>query len=472
MESNFEIIDRKNDEEIFDDHPLSKVLNEFLGGMDDLRDAIYISIPSIAKKQGDEAVKCAKEIQKYAIHDGDVADIVTAAGPHAASKIIDTVTRLQRLSSSNALSVLERSLFVGLFSQYDVFIGRLLTGIYMLKPDLFKGISREISLSDLLEFDSLASVKLDMLDKEIDSFRRDSYIEQFSCLEKKFDIVLKKFKEWPDFVELGQRRNLMTHNGGSVSEQYLNSCDREGYVFEKRPAIGENLSLGSKYFDHAIATLSKVAFMLTHTLWRKLVPQDADIADKFLNRNIYDLLKQKKWALAAEFGSFGLSPSILKRSKEMPRGIRVINTAIALTRLGRGKDAVALLDTVDWSASIREFKLADAVLRNKLTEAQAIMRSIGKKGELVNQLAYHQWPLFQVFCDTKEFQDAYHEIYGIPFIEKAAQTANIAKDDSINVNKDEGTVSRKKAPNKGPIKLTKKAPTLKIKPGAPLPKGA
>ena len=43
------------------------------------------------------------------------------------------------------------------------------------------------------------------------------------------------------------------------------------------------------------------------------------------------------------------------------------------------------------------------------------------KGEMVDQLAYHEWPLFHNFRDSVEFQEAYEEIYSIPFIEKITE---------------------------------------------------
>jgi len=88
-----------------------------------------------------------------------------------------------------------------------------------------------------------------------------------------------------------------------------------------------------------------------------------------------------------------------------------------------GVEAVDLLDREDWSAAIRDFRLANAVLKANYEEATKIMRGIGKAGELVNQLAYHQWPLFNEFRDQPEFQKAYEKIYGIPFMRKVSQDA-------------------------------------------------
>ncbi len=292
------------------------------------------------------------------------------------------------------------------------------------KPDLFKGIKREIALTDLLQFDSLGAVKLDMLEKEIETFRRESYIVQFSELEKKFDIrTLRDFPEWPTFVEMAQRRNLMTHNDGCVSQQYVIQCEREGYVFQSKPKIGEKLELSRDYLRNALLTVSKVGFMLSHTLWRKVLPRDIAKSDEAMNSEIYDLLSRKRWIAASEFGMFGLSQQMIRNSAEMDKRIRTVNTAIALKQTNRKADALRLMDQVDWSASLREFRLARAVLEDDFPEAARIMREIGKEGEMVQQLCYHTWPLFENFRECLEFHEAYKEIYGVPFIEKASKDA-------------------------------------------------
>jgi len=317
-----------------------------------------------------------------------------------------------------------RSLYIGIFSEYDVFIGDLLEAIYELKPELFKGIKREITLSELLEFASVDAVKQDILDKEIDSFRRNSYVEQFIELESKFDVkTLRTFEEWPAFVELGQRRNLLTHNGGICSEQYLAMCEKVGFKFESKPNCGDELMPSGMYFYNALFVVAKVAFMLTHTLWRKLLPDEVAKADESMNATLYELLSKEWWKHGAEFGKFGLSEPMMRKSTDIDKRIRVINTAIGLKNREKLDEVKKTLHSMDWTASIRDFQLAIHVLSDDYKSAGEVMRSIGKKGEIVEQIAYHTWPLFFKFRDSSEFQKAYEEIYGIPFIEGATKGA-------------------------------------------------
>jgi len=44
--------------------------------------------------------------------------------------------------------------------------------------------------------------------------------------------------------------------------------------------------------------------------------------------------------------------------------------------------------------------------------------------ELIDERAYHTWPLFKVFRTSPEFLKAYEEIYGRPFIVELQKATN------------------------------------------------
>lgn len=265
---------------------------------------------------------------------------------------------------------------------------------------------------------------------------------------------MRDFREWGEFVELSQRRNLLTHNGGRVSEQYLHVCDREGYRFEKRPAIGDVLEIGAKYFSRSIIVVSKVAFMLAHTLWRKVFPNETKQQAAAMNELIYSVLAQKRWVTAAEFSEFALTEQMRKDVPEDQLRIRIINAAIALKFSDRQPDAIRFLDSVDWSASYRDFKLAIAVLKDDFEEACSIMRSIGKIGEIVDEVAYHRWPLFYKFRESELFEAAYVDVYGKSFSQQVIKEADATRPQEGIVS--DVQVVQKKGPKKPSAKLTPK----------------
>lgn len=439
-------------------HPVAQVLNRFLRAMDDYRDAVLIAIPVIVKTRSEELKKTNSRIERFVAQtNDDGSKLLKAKCAHDIREMSEAIQYAEKLNNSNILAIVVKSIFIGMFSEYDSFIGDLLKSIYFIKPSLYKGIKREISLNDLLNFGTIDEIKRDMLEKEIDTFRRDSYVEQFSELEKKFEIrTLKAFPEWSIFVEMGQRRNLMTHNDGRVSPQYIQICTKEGVEFQEPPLIGSQLNLTGEYMGTAMLALSKVAFMLAHTLWRKVSPADIDVADKEMTDAVYDLLQQKRWRTAAAFSDFSLTDPMKKNLRDMDLRIRIINSAIAQKQLKNKNEVNRLLTSVDWSASIREFNLAKAVLEEKYSDAAELMKNIGKHGEILDEVGYHRWPLFSDFRGTVEFQEAYENIFGTPFGKKVSETVP-QKEDTLNEQpKKSAHVQKPRTPSKG-IALEKKA---------------
>jgi hypothetical protein len=422
--------------------PIALRLQKYLLAIHGIGQTAQIALPHIAKWAREETQATEMKIEKYLPSlpkEGEEAVTFTLDSARDFAEFTHTVRRLQELAGHDAPAVLAKSLFTQLFAEFDAYIGELLTVVYLKNDKLLKGISREISLSDLMNFDDLNAVKRSILDKEIETFRRDSYIDQFTTLEKKFGLTLRKFKEWSDFVELSQRRNILTHNGGMVSDQYLDVCDREGHSFKNRPQTGNTLGVSYEYFTTASRLLSKVGLMLAYTLWTKVFPKEVAEIHKSLNDTIYHCLQQNRWRFVAELNDFVLSDAICKDITEIQYKIRIVNTSIGLKFSGKDIEAAKLLDAVDWSASYRDFKLATAVLRAQYDDAISIMKSIGKSGEIIEQTSYHTWPLFTRFRERPEFYDAYSQIYGEPFAErvetpKGSVEAHAKASDSLKAN--------------------------------------
>lgn len=405
--------------------PIACAVEQYFSAIRGIGQTAQIALPHIAKWKVAEMEKAQKKIEKFfpdLEKEDDGPKTFTLDSARDFAEFTSTIDQYKELRDQNFTAILAKSLFTQLFAEFDAYIGELLKIIYLKNDKLLKGISREISLTDLLDFEDLNAVKLSMLEKEIETFRRDSYIEQFSTLEKKFNLSLRKFCEWPQFVELSQRRNILTHNGGLVSDQYLVVCDREGHKFQPKPKIGDSLGVTFEYFVSAARLLSKVGLMLAYTLWSKVFPKELEQMHGALNDTLFKCLQQKRWHLVAELEDFVLSVPMRKDVSEIDLRIRIVNASIGLKFAGKDAEAVRLLDSVDWSASYRDFKLAIAVLLEKYDEAIVMMKSIGKTGEILEQHSYHTWPLFSRFRERPEFYEAYSDIYGEAFSEKVDTT--------------------------------------------------
>lgn len=405
--------------------PIANAVEQYFAAIGGIGQTARIALPHIAKWKLAEMEKAQNKIEKF-FPDLGKEDVgpktFTLDSARDFAEFSSTIRQFEELREQNFTAILAKSLFTQLFAEFDAYIGELLKIIYLKNNKLLKGVSREISLSDLLDFEDLDAVKLSMLEKEIETFRRNSYIEQFSTLEKKFNISLKKFSEWTQFVELSQRRNILTHNGGFVNDQYLAVCDREGHKFQPKPKMGDSLGVSFEYFVSATRLLPKVGLMLAYTLWSKVFPEESAQMHGALNDTLFKCLQQKRWHLVAELGDFVLSAPMRKDVSEIALRIRIVNASIGLKFAEKDAEALRLLESVDWSASYRDFKLAIAVLLDKYDDAVVMMKSIGKTGEILEQHAYHTWPLFTRFRERPEFYEAYSQIYGEAFSEKVDTT--------------------------------------------------
>ena len=422
-----EVIPTFGSEQPFTKEQCTKIIDNYLSAIDDYRICFDVSVPSLMRSRREELKKIANIINKNSKEvEIDGQPHIIADGPHAANKLRNAISDSEAIIQSKAIDSLVKSLFIGLFSEYDHFIGELMKVLYAENRSLLKGISREISLTELIEYNDIEAVKNEMLEKEIESLRRESYISQFEQLEKKFGIdKLRHFKEWPEFVEISQRRNLFTHNNGCISQQYLSVCTKAKCNINREYSVGKQLEITGEYFHRAIFVLSKVGFMLAHTLWTKTIPTKARLAGDAMNNSIFLLLKRGSWELATEFGLFGLEQPQLKNIDDITKKIRIINTAIGLISVNQKEAAMKLIDEHDWSSSIRDFRLAVMVLKEDYLAASEFMREIGKKGELIEQMSYHGWPIFKEFSKCSEFKRAYENIYGISFDEKTSEEATI-----------------------------------------------
>ena len=389
-----------------------------------------------AKWQLEELEKIQGDFEEFG-HEIDDSD----ESPHqviATNKIIDTIERLKRIEKSDMIELLISSHLLSLFTLFDAYTGELLKAIYMKKPDLFKSLNRSMAISDMLKYENIDDIKLIILHDEIESFRRKSYIEQFESLESRFSIELRKFKHWPLFVECSQRRNLITHCDGIVSDQYINICNKEGCVLSDKIIAGHKLNVSSAYLGTACNLIAEVGLKLGQSLWRKLFEDELNEADGHLHTTQYDYLKNKQWHSAIIAGEF--SNNLPKYSSEVTKIIMLINYAIALKFSDKDNDKKVntILDNVDWSALCSDFRLAELVLREKFKEAADLMKQIGKSGKFVSLNGYHDWPLLEQFRETEEFRTAYEEIYSHQFTNQLKKSTDKAKLES------EQEVSKKK----------------------------
>ncbi|WP_019277004.1 hypothetical protein [Vibrio coralliilyticus] len=339
----------------------------------------------------------------------------------------------QRIYNSNEnsdlIETLNHALFMNLYSIFDAFTGELLETIYKVKPELYGSLEKNVPFEEILRANDLESLKTKILQSDIESFRRSSYVEQFKTLEKRFAIrTLREFDLWQSFVSFSQKRNVLMHCDGIVSEQYISVCKENGVNEKKIPDIGEKISLHSSQVLVASYTICLTGCMLAYTLWNKITPKDRETIDDQLNILCFDFLVEEKWNHSVRLGEF--IHQNLKPASAVSQKMNSVNLAIGYKQLEQKKPFKKIMDSVDWSILSLDFKLAQSVLNDDYESAASIMRRIGQKGDYVDRQAYHNWPLFKDFRKSSEFAGAYIEIFGEHYI--CEQINNASNDTSID----------------------------------------
>lgn len=394
-----------------------KALNKFLIELEGLFVTLPLMMESIGKLHVTASNNIGKFLSEKATLQSQKENITKETLKsreiyHFGTELYPEFQRLQETERhfNAAASIIPNSFIVAIVSQYDAFVGSIIRAIYNVKPEMLDASERQLSFSELIQFGSVEAAREYVLEKEVESVLRESHTYHFEWLEKKLGIPLRKdLNIWQNFIELTERRNLFVHTGGIISSQYINICNKQSVPLDRECKVGKRLSTSKEYWQQAYETLYEIATKLSQVIWRKLIPEQIEDADGYLNSVCYSLLKQEKYGLAKRILSF--ARGLPRHFSLQHKLIFTINCAIAYKWGGEPDLAKKLISETDWTACSDDFRLTSTVLLDDFDAALCIMRKIGSNGA-VKKVDYKDWPAFKVFRDTEQFRKMYHEIFG------------------------------------------------------------
>lgn len=221
--------------------------------------------------------------------------------------------------------------------------------------------------------------------------------------------LTKNLDIWPDFIELCERRNLFTHTGGVISDQYIKVCRQHGCIVEGQTP-GQTLQVDRKYYDHAVEVVLEFGAKLVQVIWRKLLPEDINAANSKLNRFCYNLITRRKYKLAAKLLRFGLV-EMKNHGTEKIRKMMVVNYANAEKLSGNAEASEKILDKEDWTAATDDFKICVAAVRDDLDTVIMLMPRV-VSAELMKIEAFREWPVFERTRAQSKFIEAFERGFG------------------------------------------------------------
>ena len=323
----------------------------------------------------------------------------------------------RKFRAERALTLVPPSYLVSMVSLYDQFYAGLVRLIYRIAPEKLKESTKPFLYRDLCDYNSVQEVKVLIVDETIDKLMRDSHVKQFEWLADAMGLNnLKAFKEWTDFVELTERRNLFVHSDGVVSQQYIDVCKNEKALSDGVEK-GKQLIVDRNYFEKAFKILYivgiKLTTMLAHTVYDKHYPNDYSSIDKILIANVYELISEELYDVAISVSKFVHDDDFIgKKHNANDKCYILLNYAQAYKWSGQEDKCQKLLNDADCTAWRDELLIPKLALEGKYDQVYMKMRALGKGSSVLTPENYRLWPIFKELRKEAEFVKLFKEIFG------------------------------------------------------------
>ena len=366
-----------------------------------------------------------------------------AEGPRRTSVMRHVHTILKHIRKLSRAEIMFRgNALVGLVSRYDEFLSSILKNAYRKNPERATASDKSLTYADLLTLDSLDDVVELFIAEVIDNLLRESHEKQLETIDREFKTgIIEHFLEFPQFIEIMERRNLLVHAGGIASKYYVKKCREVGCKKEDLPKEGTPLHVKEDYFQASVLSLSELAVRLGYSLACRVYPDMLDDIHEHLLKEVgFPLLVSEEWELARRVFSFALFWPDKYAPEDFHFRHYVVNTALALRQLKRHDEAIELLNKYDWSSQEPKFLLAVAVLRHEWAQAERIMSDMNGE-EPFEEDDFRTWPIFKEFRETKGFRRAYKAVYGKRFVVRLSKEESDALKKAAKVEENEQAAS-------------------------------
>lgn len=328
---------------------------------------------------------------------------------------------IQYTSASESSRLMANGFIMLLSSQFDVLVAKLIHTMIKKRPELLKKIKKEIEIENIFSVENLDELRSIVSEGVSESVIRKSRHEQIVWLENILEIPLRKdLPVYPNFIEINERRNLLTHTDGIVSSQYMKAAKEIGFHVSDGVEKGVRINISYEYYKTAANVFFEIGAKLIHVIWRKLCPGEIGKSDSALCNIVVDLERRERIDLAVEMSKF-CCDVLKKYSGEQFRLMMLINYASSLNLKGDHEKKEEILRRDDWSARDIDFRLAAAAVKGDVDTVCGLMREIGvnKKFPVEN---YETWPVFFFVRKEKAFLECFESVFGRKFVEKISKT--------------------------------------------------
>jgi hypothetical protein len=306
--------------------------------------------------------------------------------------------------------------FMALVSVYDAMISDLIQVFSRDKPHRVINQDKEIKFKDVCDFREISDILNFYTEQVIEKILFDSRLNQIGWILDKIGQRLDS-QHWPlkddrllllKIIEIGERRNIYTHNAGKASRKYLTTL-RENDI-KTDLTLGELASISSKYYVESVDALFEFGIKLINIIWRYSDMQTEE-ADGALNQICYGLITKRRYPLAARLASFALDIKGNKAVRtDKQRKMLTINLANAYALANEQKLSEEALLREDWSSMSDYFRVCLEAVKANAIEVSRIMKRMGSEGEITKD-CYTEWPVFIHVRDSDIFKETYRDVF-------------------------------------------------------------
>ncbi len=363
----------------------------------------YIDIIGLNKPESDESINTEVSIETVSQKQQVPYEHIQEYDEHLKSVESVYFIRAQFLQTQ----------FVDLIARYDIFLQGIIRKVYYLYPGRLNKKKKELLFEDISSLESLDDFKKSFIEDILDTLFRGSHYDQLDYIkdELEFDVKEKSQDVYCKFIELTERRNVLTHAAGKIGDQYVNVCRERGVT----PAgtKGKELLIDIDYFKDSCDNLLMLAIVIGYWFWTTRSKDERDKADEYIISLVNRLIKDKRSNVAHNVLSY-----VLAQDKPKPKAIFIkrfkLYNLYTLKELGKNEDFRAGLSE-DWSEVNNSIKLKLLVLEDKYVDAINLFKKIRGNEEGVNKTIFSESIIYREFIQREDFRSAYKEVYGESF---------------------------------------------------------
>ncbi|WP_156386755.1 hypothetical protein [Aureimonas sp. Leaf454] len=350
------------------------------------------------------AKKCGEKVETCEDYD---LFIIKDDSKHAFFKM------MQKISISSMVGrQIPKMLIIGIVSSYEHHFSLVIREIFKKNPEKIESSRKEFTVQEVFKSSSLDEFRESILEREVDSIIRESFVEQISWIERTLTIqppIGSKHNGWDELVEIFERRNIYAHANGIVNSQYLR---RSSAAKVKYGAVkGEELTADGRYIGASIEAICEFGVKLIQIAWRKIEKDQETVASQRLGEFCYNLICQGKYTLAIRLLEF--ATSLRDLSSEQRKRINLVNLANAYKLTGDNDKALEIINSVDWNFANYEFQISVAAIKGNDSQVISLMEKVSQS-ENFESKNFEEWPLFAGLREDTAFKSEFERIYSRP----------------------------------------------------------